>query len=128
MRAIDTNVAARFLLADHPEQTATAVAIIGSGVYIPLTVLLELGWLLTSRYRQGREVVMAALLDLIDLPGVQVDNAAAVRWALGQFGTGADFADMLHLVAARDAATFATFDRGVAAAAGADSPLPVEKL
>lgn len=128
MRAIDTNVAARFLLADHPEQTAAAIAIIESGVYIPLTVLLELGWLLTSRYRQSREVVAAALLNLIDLPSVQVAEVAIVRWALGRFGDGGDFADMLHLVAARDATAFATFDRGVAIAAGPDSPVAVETL
>nr|WP_249403737.1 type II toxin-antitoxin system VapC family toxin [Sphingomonas sp. CFBP 13720] len=116
------------MLADHPEQTAAAIAIIGSGVYIPLTVLLELGWLLTSRYRQSREVVAAALLNLIDLPSVQVAEVAIVRWALGRFGDGGDFADMLHLVAARDATAFATFDRGVAIAAGPDSPVAVETL
>ncbi len=128
MRAIDTNVAARFLLADDPEQATLAIDIMAGSVFVPITVLLELGWLLTSRYRQPRDVVATALLDMVDLPKVTVNDPALVRWALNRFAQGGDFADMLHLIAARDAAGFATFDRAIAAAAGPDSPVAIETL
>ncbi len=51
-----------------------------------------------------------------------------VHWAIGRSAKGADIADMIHIAASRHQAAFATFDRGVARAAGPDSPVPVETL
>lgn len=128
MRAIDTNVAARYLIQDDPDQAAIAADVIRAGVHVPLTVIMELGWLLTSRYRQARDAVAVTLTDFIDLPSVHIDNADAVRWALDRYFEGADLADMLHVVAAVPGTSFATFDRGIAAAAGTDTPVPIETL
>ena len=42
---------------------------------------------------------------------------------------GADWADMMHIVAATGAApVFATFDKAIARKAGGESPVPVETL
>lgn len=128
MRAIDTNVIARYLLHDDPEQAVIATEIIRGGVVVPLTVLLETGWLLGSRYRQPRDVVAATLIDLLDLPYVHVDNAVGIKWALDRYRTGADLADMLHLIDASPAEVFATFDGGIAAKAGIDPPVRIETL
>ncbi len=119
MRAIDTNVVARYLLQDDPAQAAIAIEVIRAGVIVSSTVMMETGWLLSSRYRQSRDVVAAALLDFIDLPVVHIDNASGIRWALDRYRDGADLADMLHLVEASVADLFATFDAGIAKSAGA---------
>jgi predicted nucleic-acid-binding protein len=128
VRAIDTNVAARFLLADDPHQYEIAKAVVAGGVYVPTTVLLELGWLLGSRYAQSRGAVAAVLEELIDLPTVTVEDASLVRWALGRYSAGADLADMVHLLASRSAESFATFDSAIEKDAGPDTPLQVEIL
>ncbi|NLS27830.1 hypothetical protein S2M10_28320 [Sphingomonas sp. S2M10] len=128
MRAVDTNVLARFLIGDDPAQAAIAAEILRGDVYISNSVLLELEWLLRSRYRQPVHAVAHALRDLIDLPTVQVGDSAALTWALDRFGQGADLADMLHLLAAGPASSFATFDRGIERAAGANPPVPIETL
>ena len=127
MRAADTNVLARYLLQDDDRQSHIAGEIIAAGVYISSTVLLELGWLLTSRYGLTRDIVADLLTDLLDIPAVHVDRPADILWATERFAKGADFADMIHLVGAAPATAFATFDRGVAKAA-TNSPIPVETL
>jgi predicted nucleic-acid-binding protein len=128
VRAVDTNVPARALMRDDPVQTPIADAILRDGAYVSLTVLLELAWLLRSRYAQSRARVIRALLALADMPNVVVEEAAGVRWALGQLQEDGDIADLIHLVACRGARSFATFDTGVAPAAGTDSIVPVETL
>lgn len=55
MKSVDTNVLVRFILGDDPEQSAQAEAIVKEGVFVPITVLLELGWVLGSRYGLDRK-------------------------------------------------------------------------
>jgi predicted nucleic-acid-binding protein len=128
LRAIDTNVVARFLLADDLKQYEIALTIIRDGVFVPTTVLLELGWLLESRYRQSRTIVAKALQELIDLPTVTIEDASWVSWAIERYAAGADFPDMVHLVGSRFAETFSTFDAGIRNKAGSNAPLPIETL
>ena len=128
MKAIDTNVAARALMRDDPRQTPIADAILCEGAYVSLTVLLELAWLLRSRYKLPRDAVVASLSALADMPAVMIEEAAGVRWAISQLADDGDPADLIHLVGARGASSFATFDAGVAPAAGAQPPVPVETL
>lgn len=128
VKAIDTNVLARFLLQDHEAQSAAASAIIAAGVFIPYSVLLETAWLLSSRYGFARATVADLLTSLLKTAGISVPNRNAVAWALERYRVGADFADMIHLVCARPCEVFATFDRRVAAQAGKDAPLAVETI
>jgi predicted nucleic-acid-binding protein len=128
VRAIDTNVLARYLLNDDERQSAVARDMLAADTIIPLTVILETGWLLLSRYRLPRRTVAAALLAVVDLPSVHIDDEPAVRWALGRVEAGGDLADMLHLAGSQNATAFATFDRAISRAAGADSPVPIETL
>lgn len=128
MRAIDTNVVARYLLADDPDQYERSCAIIASGVFVSTTVLLETGWLLLSRYRFPRASAAALLADVVDLPSVSVADPSAVAWALSRFAAGADLADMIHLAEAKPASAFVTFDQSIAHDAGATSLVPIETL
>jgi predicted nucleic acid-binding protein len=84
--------------------------------WIPVTVLLELGWVLR---KQGAPttVIVEQLRAVLALPGVQVQLpdrvAQAFRWA----EQGLDLADALHLALSGDADRFATFDENLAARA-----------
>lgn len=128
VRAIDTNVVLRLLMDDDPAQHRIATALLAEPVLLTLTVLVETGWVLLSRYRFSRAEVATLLNDLLDYDSIIVEKRAGIRWALDRFAARGDFADLLHLVAADRAVTFATFDRGVAIAAGSDSPVAVETL
>lgn len=129
VRAVDTNVVARFLLDDDPHQSPIARGVIAGGVVIPVTVLVEVGWLLSSSYyRYPPGVVAEILSDFLDLPTVSVMQPDAVAWALGRAIAGGDLADMLHLVAASGADDFVTFDRGIAKAVGPAPLIPIETL
>ena len=125
MKAVDTNVLARFMLDDDPVQSPMARELVKAGVFVPLTVLLELGWLLQSRYGLARPHLAASLLDLFDVPGVVLDDDGAVRSAIAAYAKGGDFADHIHLVAAKGVEAFVTFDQGVAASDGIGVPVEV---
>ena len=128
MRAIDTNVLARFVLNDDATQSPIAIDIIASGVLVTLTVLLETFWLLTSRYRQTKQAALATLRMIAELPSVTIADEDHVFWALERSENGADLVDMIHLVAATGADAFVTFDQAIAPGAGANPLLPVETL
>lgn len=128
MRAIDTNIVARYLLADDADQHRTASEIMAAGVFISTTVLLEIGWLLQSRYLFPRTSIARLLAGIVDLPSVSVADPAAVTWAINRFAAGADLADMIHIVEAKSANAFVTFDRSIARDAGLDPLIPIETL
>lgn len=115
MKAVDTNILARFMLDDDPVQSPIARDLVKAGVFVPLTVLLELGWLLQSRYGLAREHLAASLLGLFDVPGIVVEDDGAVRGAVAAFAKGGDFADHIHMVASKGVEAFVTFDRRVVA-------------
>ncbi|MEA3060987.1 MAG: hypothetical protein QOJ94_768 [Sphingomonadales bacterium] len=128
VRALDANVILRFLIGDDAVQGEQACRLVATPCFASLTVLLETAWVLSSRYGFERAEVAQLLVGFIDLPSVAVEDLEALRWAVGRFEAGADFADMVHLVASRSFEAFATFDRGVARAAGPESPIPVETI
>jgi predicted nucleic-acid-binding protein len=112
MRAVDTNVVVRLLAKDHPEQSARAFAVFGGGdTWVPVTVMLETEWVLRSAYRSEPRKIVALFRSMFGIPGVAVENAAAVTQALDWYEHGMDFADALHLATAQGCDGFATFDR-----------------
>ena len=114
MIAVDTNVVVRFLVEDDVAQTDRAEAILRSGAVLVLkTVLLEAEWVLRSAYRLDRAAIGEGLRQLIGLPGIEVEDGAAVARAFAWFDQGLDFADALHLASSGRAAAFATFDRAL---------------
>ncbi len=127
MKAVDTNIIARYVTNDDPVQSPVATAIMAQPVYISDTVLLESAWLLSSRYGYGRALLADTLSDLVELPSVTVGDPALVRWAIGRFAEGADFADMMHLVSGRHADAFVSFEDRLDRLAGPGSPLAIER-
>jgi len=110
--ALDTNVLARYLLADEPNQAKAARALIEDAkakFWIPVTVVLELAWVLRVKKVPGDEIA-ARLRDLFTLHGVRVQMPEAVHQALRWTAQGMDLADALHLALSAKADRFATFD------------------
>lgn len=128
MKAVDTNILARFVIGDDPEQARLAAALLAMPCYISDTVLLEAAWLLSSRFGLDRATLAATLRDIIGLPTVSVGDADGMDWAIDRFTEGADLADMIHVVGARKTDGFVSFDKRLGRLAGANPPVPIETL
>lgn len=114
MRVVDTNVVVRILVDDDPVQVERAQALLAQGgVLILKTVLLESEWVLRSIYRLGRRRIASVLRGLLGLPGVTVEDSAAVARALDWLDREMDFGDALHLASTPPGATFVSFDRAL---------------
>lgn len=132
MIALDTNVLARYLLADDPGQARAARALLEDAAteyFVPITVTLELAWVLRSA-KAPRAAVIEPLRDLLSLPNVKPQLAEAVfqalRWAEG----GLEIADALHLALSAKADRFLSFDLDLgkaAARAGAQPQVTMPK-
>ena len=129
MRAVDTNILARFILRDDERQALVADAVLRAPVWVSDTVLLELGWLLERKLKMDRAVAAGALSAVVELETVHVADRAMLLWAVERYRTGADWADMVHLIANRMSAdAFVTLDADMARGAGPISPVPIETL
>ena len=129
MIAIDTNIVVRLIVADDERQLEQARALADrTSCYVSLTVLIETEWVLRSAYGYNRMRIVAALVHFYQAFDVTFENAADVRWAFERYAERGELADYLHLSAARTANGFATFERRLAARAGADCPVPIETL
>ena len=121
MRAVDTNVLVRALVQDDPTQARRAQACLSAQrVYVPVTVILELEWVLRSRYGYSRKAIADAMEKLAILENTVVGEQAAVVAAAGKMRQGWDFADALHHALAAGCDDFATFDANLARRAGRD--------
>jgi len=127
--AIDTNVLVRLLVDDDPRQSAAAKALLsaaeaaGSPVIVPLLVILETAWVLGSRYKHAKPMVIQALQAVLEATDAAVEDEATLEEALHLWKHhAADFADCLIAAkAARLGCTrFATFDEKAAKLPGAE--------
>ena len=116
MRAVDTNVLARFYLRDDVVQGRIAANVLAAGdVFIPKTVILELEWVLRYVADQPEGKVIECLAHLMALPGITVEDRNEIEAALDHCRNGIDFADALHLAASKACTELLTFDdRGYA--------------
>ena len=121
MRALDTNVLVRALVQDDPAQGRRAQACLSAQqVYLPVTVILELEWVLRSRYGYSPRAIADAMEKLAILESAIVGEQAAVVAAARKMRQGWDFADALHHALAAGCDDFATFDTNLARRAGRD--------
>ena len=126
MLAIDTNLIVRFLVGDHPDQSAKARALISrEDVRVSSTVILEAAWALRGAYGYPASEVSEALGSFCGLPRVSLTDPAAVAQALSWTKGGLDFADGLDLAQASNCEAFVTFDRDFARTANLVSEVPV---
>lgn len=117
MIALDTNILARFYVDDpaDPEaakQRPIARRILSESpqVFVPLTVILELEWVLRAFYGFAAEDFVRVVKHLLGLPNVRVEEWSRISDALAWHGDGLDFADALHLLASRHCSEFMSFD------------------
>ena len=83
MRAVDTNILARFYLRDDAAQGRMAASVLSAGdVFVPKTVILELEWVLRYVADQPEDKVIECLEHLIALPGITVEDRDEIEAAL----------------------------------------------
>lgn len=117
MIALDTNILARFYVDDpaDPEaarQRPIAYEILTSrpSLFVPVTVVLELEWVLRAFYRFEAANVIQVLEHLLGLANVNVEESSRVAKALDLLGQSMDFADALHLSGCAHCEALYTFD------------------
>jgi len=114
--AIDTNVLVRLLVNDDPVQALRAAESIDASAacFVPITVVLELEWVLRGAYKLPREAVISAFEGLLAIKQVHVEQETLVRQALAWHRGGLDFADALHLARSEGCVALLSFDRQLA--------------
>jgi predicted nucleic-acid-binding protein len=115
--AVDTNILARFYCEDpgDPEAgrqrpIARRVIVESPAVFVPLTVILELEWVMRGFYEVEPESVCKAVEHLLGMPHVTVERWEAVKDAVDLHRRGLDFADALHWACSGSCERFVTFD------------------
>ena len=115
MRAIDTNVLVRALVQDDAAQAGRAQQLLREHeIFVPVTVMLELEWVLRSRYAYSSAVTRKAIEMIAALENVVVDQRDAVLSAAGKMAHGWDFADALHHALSVGCDDFVTLDGDLA--------------
>lgn len=129
MPSLDTNVLVRLLVDDDPAQGRIAARLIrralrqGQPLFVPLTVALELEWVLRSSFGFAKPEVVAALAGLLSSVELEFQSESALEFALAQYQVSSgDFADCLHIALAvqAGAAPLWTFDRAASRMSGAE--------
>ena len=120
MIALDTNIVVRLILNDDPDQTARARRLLAHGdVFLPLSVVLETGWVLSRRAGVSREDTVRALQAFLGVSGVVAEEPTRVRRALRLSAAGLDLGDAMHLCSSQACDSLASFDRRFARRAAA---------
>jgi predicted nucleic-acid-binding protein len=128
MPALDTNVLVRYIVQDDSGQLAVAKPLIdrciaeGQSLYVPVTVALELEWVLRASFGYFKDEVLLVLSNLFSASELSFESERALEVALQLYREGsAEFADCLHIALATQAGEqpLWTFDKGAARVAGA---------
>lgn len=120
MIAVDTNILARAIVKEtdsdsgtrRQQERARKLLTSGRDLFVPVTVVQELEWVLRAVYGMPVAAVAALFDDLLAVENITVDRAAAVAQAVAGYRNGLDFSDALHLAQAGICASLATFDAG----------------
>ncbi len=130
MPALDTNVLVRYIVQDDAGQLAAARRLMrrsideGHALFVPVTVTLELEWVLRSTYGHPKNQVMEVLSNLFSAAELTFESERALEVALHLYRNGsADFADCLHVALAAQAQALPlwTFDKRAGKVSGARS-------
>ncbi len=122
MIALDTNVLARFLTQDEPDQARAASDLISdltvdSPGFICREVLVELVWVLQRSYKFSRTDISSVLEGLLSASELVIEEADAIGSILQLYETkGFGFSDLMIRQAARRSGShhLATFDKKAA--------------
>ena len=128
MAALDTNVLVRYLVQDDKAQLAAASKLIqsalaaGETLFIPITVTLELEWVLRSCFQFSKQQVTNTLSSLFATTELKFESESVAEICLELYKkSNADFSDCMHIALAHtaDQKPLWTFDRAAAKVAGA---------
>jgi predicted nucleic-acid-binding protein len=115
--AVDTNILARYYVDDPGDAEAAGqrrraerVMRDSEHVFVPMTVVLELTWVLRSFYEFSATDCARVIEHLVGLPNVTVEAWPKVLEATRLLRAGLDFADALHLACSGGCEAFLTFD------------------
>ncbi len=126
--SVDTNILVRLVTQDDARQARAVDRLMarcaneGQLLWVPVTVVLELEWVLRTRASLAKAQfvqIMNALLSMVEL---SFESENAVEQALSDYQEGsADFGECLHVAQAqvRQALPFWTFDRKATKLTGA---------
>lgn len=130
MKAVDTNVLARFFINDPDDaeaalQKPAAITALSSPVFVPSSVILEFEWVMRGFYELSREDVQNVLQSLCGLENVMIEDREILLSALTAYQQGLDFADALHLARSGRCHAFLTFDQRLQKRAKAAGLAPI---
>ena len=125
MQGLDTNILVRWLVRDDPVQAGRVERLLQSGdsFLVPVTVLIELEWVLRSRYGVPKERFVELLGNLLEVPVLKLQHEAAIERALQNYSTlNVDFSDCVHLeiCAESECLPLLTFDKAATRLVGAE--------
>lgn len=118
MRALDTNVLARFFIDDADDaqaakQRPAAAAAMAERSFVSVTVLLELEWVMRGFYALPPRDIARVMRAIAGIAHITLEDRDAVLSAINAFSKGLDFADALHVARSTRASGFVTFDKGL---------------
>jgi predicted nucleic-acid-binding protein len=128
MAALDTNVLVRYLVEDDLTQLALAKRLIrkaisdGQTLFVPVTVFLELEWVLRTSFGFAKNAVLQTLNGLLASSELSFESEKALELARLLYAKStADFSDCVHvaLVGQAGEQPFWTFDRAASKLEGA---------
>jgi predicted nucleic-acid-binding protein len=113
MIALDTNILARLVTNDNPRQAQQVVELIDTGdaLFVPLTVMLELEWVLRGVYALEKSAIVNSFEALLSVRNISFERQADIQQALLYYQAGFDFADALHHASTTGCIALATFDK-----------------
>lgn len=120
MISLDTNILARAIATEIDADPATraqtrrarALLLSGQQLFVPITVIEELEWVLRGAYGMPSADIATLFEDMLAVENLSVDRAASVGQALVWYRQGLDFSDALHLAQSGPCSSLATFDAG----------------
>lgn len=127
MPALDTNVLVRYLVADDKKQFQLAKAFIEDAaltepLFVPVSVSVELEWVLRSLYELDKAVILTVFNRLLEAREIEFQEESSIEITLSLYAdSNADFADCLHIASAysSERVPLMTFDRKASRVVGA---------
>jgi predicted nucleic-acid-binding protein len=128
MAAVDTNVLIRYIIQDEDSQFATVMKLLdecaheGRPLFVPITVALELEWVLRSNFQVAKPDFISTLSQLLAATELSFQSEPALEVALARYrDSSADFSDCVHVALAAQAGEepLWTFDKKAAKVDGA---------
>ena len=107
MASLDTNILIRYLVEDDDHQLAAAKVLIrsalasGETLFVPITVTLELEWVLRCNFKFKKEQVTHTLASLLAATELSFESESAAEIALALYKKStADYSDCMHIALA----------------------------